>query len=82
MEESVSLDKTKIYTVFNAKSLEASMIKLTNKQLQSEQELRTKMHHKLSLLIVVMVIWLTKQNNKICRMALAMSTKTLPMSLI
>ena len=75
MEESVSLDKTKIYTVFNAKSSEASMIKLTNKQLQSERELRTKMHHKLSLLIEVMVIWLIKQNNK-------MSTKTLPMNLI
>ena len=56
MEESVSLDKTKIYMVFNAKSSEASMIKSTNKQLQSELELRTKMHHKLSLLIVVMVI--------------------------
>ena len=82
MEESANLDKTKIYTVFNAKSSEASMIKLTNKQLQSELELHIKMHLKLSLLIGVVVIWSTKQNNKICRMAQAKSTKTLPMSLI
>ena len=73
----------KICMVYIAKSLEALMKDIV--QLLWELELRTRITLKVSLLIAVVAKWSIQKNkskNKNYKMALAISTRMLPMSLI